>query len=107
MLNLNGCTGYSGGNVARHADNNQDIEERQEARVYLGIEAGPFGSKEVPHPLATVPAAIHPVQLQKIVPVEGSDVLVVSVWLSVDREISGYAQSRDTTPVFIHDRYIW
>ena len=105
--NLIGCTGYSGSSVERHADYYQDIEERQEARVYCGVEAGPFGNKEVPHPLGTVPAAIHPVQLQNIVPVEVSDVLVVGVWLSVDREISGYAQSRDGTRLFIHDRYIW
>ena len=106
-LNHTRCADCSGYSIGRHANNNQDIEERQEARVYCGIEAGPFGSKEVPHPLGTVPGATHPVQLQNIVPVEVSDVLVVTVWLSVDREISGYAQSRDGTRLFIHDRYLW
>src|SRR5271165_299823 len=82
------CTGYS---VDKKAYIKQDVEERQEAGVYLGVEAGILSFKEVPHPFGTVPGAILPVQYQSIEPVEGSDVLVVSVWLAVDREISGYA----------------
>ena len=66
----------------------------------------PLVARKFPTHLLPFQQPFIPFTLQVVEPVEGSDVLVVSVWLSVDREISGYAQSRDTDRLHSRSLYL-